>query len=128
MQHFVEEFVLLLLVLVQHVVRGWCLGRHVWRGAALLVFGDLREQLLERFLLLVQVGGHWAVAGAVTFGGRGYQPGDWRIHRSVVSADAPRASVRIVLATESRLQLFNAVDLADVRRNRATTRNAEQLL
>lgn len=137
-QHLVQEFVLLLLV-VQHV-DGWMslvvrrrllLGRKVRRRSLLLlllVFGDLRQQLLEGFLLLIQVGGHRSVSGAVTFRGRRYQAWDWRINRSVVSAHASRTSVCVVFAAESRFQLFNAVDLADVRRNRTTAGDPEQLL
>lgn len=137
-QHLVQEFVLLLLVM-QHVDgrmslvvrRRLLLRRKVRRRSLLLlllVFGDLRQQLLERFLLLIQVGGHRSVSGAVTFRGRRYQAWDWRINRSVVSANAPRASVCVVFAAESRFQLFNAVDLADVRRNRTTAGDSEQLL
>lgn len=137
-QHLVQEFVLLLLV-VQHV-DGWMslvvrrrllLRRKVRRRSLLLlllVFGDLRQQLLEGFLLLIQVGGHRSISGAVTFRGRRYQAWDWRINRSVVSTDTARTSVCVVFAAESRFQLFNAVDLADVRRNRTTAGDPEQLL
>lgn len=111
-QHFVEKFVLLLVVehvdlgWVTLVVRGRLLGWHVWRRSLLLllIFGDLRQQLFERFLLLIKVGGHWSISGTVAFRGRwGNQSWDWRIHRTIVAANAYGPSISVILATESSL-------------------------
>lgn len=144
-EHFVEKFVLLLLMLMEHVDRGmalvvrrrllllWGNVRTLVRGRSLLldvlVLGDLGQQLLERVhvLLLIQVGRHWT---AVPLRGRrSNQPWDGRIDGAVVGW-----ATAIIFAAEARLQLFDAVDLANIWGRRTgvaastAVTNSEQLL